>query len=143
MKSPKYALKTNYLSRDKLNRYVKDLSDKITEDRNRTIKILEEAKTRMDDIPTNQAADGLNSSFLYSEALKGVTNLLKQVQETNISMIKILDLVSGHVKLDTKDDSFKTKEQKKKNSAGNAYERLLSLTKGDSDGIQEEDDESD
>ena len=135
VKQPKYQLKINYLTKDKLNRYVRNLIEDISKDRANIIEVLTGAKTRLSDVP-----EGAENTFNYTATLKEVSNLLGQLQDVNNTSIKtlniILDVITKENKDKAKDSELsKTKNQKKK--AQSVFEQLQNLT-GSTDDEEED-----
>lgn len=114
----KYILKTNNLTKDNLNRLTKTTIDNAKADREEALNLLAEIKSRF---PTAE------NTFEYSDLIKNATAVLKQIQEVNQTVIKVMSVIKDNV----------GRQASKKSESVDLFEGLSKLTRSD-DGAQNE-----
>lgn len=117
----KYILQKQYISKDHLNRLIKLIVDNSKDDRAESLKILEDAKERL-------ALSETNTEF--TETLKAVVAVLKQVQDVNQTLLKAMGIIQTYIGKPS---------GKKTTDAVSLFDGLSKLT-GVSDGEEEDDD---
>lgn len=98
----KYVLTKSYLSRDNLNRLVKQITDNAKEDRAEVLSLLTDIKERLNTADPEQP-------IAVSELIKSATAALKQIQEVNGTLIKVMGIIQDDIS-DTKPKNIKDKE---------------------------------
>jgi coproporphyrinogen III oxidase-like Fe-S oxidoreductase len=116
----KYILAKSYISKDNLNRLIKQITDNTKLDREQSLSLLDEAQARLRQSENNME---------YSETLKGVVSILKQVQDVNQTLLKAMGIIQTFV---TKTASGKKAE------ATSLFDGLSRLT-GSSNDEEDED----
>jgi hypothetical protein len=83
-----YKLAKSYLGKDRLNRMIKKVTDFAEKDRVEVTSILNTAKTRLESAETN---------LEFSEILKSIVALLKQVQDVSGTLLKAMGIMESFV----------------------------------------------
>jgi hypothetical protein len=118
----KYILAKSYISKDHLNRLIKQITDNVKTDREQSLSLLGSAQTRL---------EGAETTMEYAETLKGVVSILKQVQDVNQTLLKAMGIIQ----------SFVAKASSgKKADPTSLFDGLSKLT-GTSNGNEEEDED--
>lgn len=137
----KYLLTKNHISKDNLNRLLKQITDNVKHDRKEALDLLEIAKSYLAqrvNAPTQESNDeeDTGGEVNISEDLKAVVSVLKQVQDVNQTLLKAMALIKDF-------ELPKGSASKKKSDPANLFEGLSKLTKGSSNDNEEdgEDDE--
>jgi hypothetical protein len=118
----KYILAKSYISKDHLNRLIKQITDNVKDDRQQSLSLLSSAQERL---------EGSETAMEYAETLKGVVSILKQVQDVNQTLLKAMGIIQSFV--------AKTSTGKKVEAAS-LFDGLSKLT-GTSNGNEEEDED--
>jgi coproporphyrinogen III oxidase-like Fe-S oxidoreductase len=117
----KYILTKSYISKDHLNRLIKQITDNVKDDRQESLNLLDEAKNRLSS--TETIAE-------YTEALKATVTVLKQVQDVNQTLLKAMGIIQTFV---AKSSNVK------KADATSLFDGLSKLTGASNDNEEEED----
>lgn len=116
----KYTLSKQYLSKDNLNRLTKTTIDNCKEDRQAALDLFNDIKSRF---------PNAESTFEYSDLVKSATSVLKQIQEANGTIIKVMGLIQDNLK--------KANVRKSDSPEVDLFEGLSKLTRVD-DGKEDE-----
>jgi len=82
----KYILSKQYISKDHLNRLVKQVIDNTKTDREQALNLFNDLHARLGSAETN---------LVYAEMVKTAIPLLKQVQDVNSTLLKAMDLIQN------------------------------------------------
>lgn len=118
-----YILKKSYLNRDNLNRLVKQLTDNANSDREEVLSFLTDIKQRLDNLQPEQ-------THLMSELLKSAVAALKQVQDVNNTLIKVMSVIQDDVSDTKPSKTLKDKETDKEDLFA-GLEKLRELKNGE------------
>jgi len=118
-----YILKKSYLNRDNLNRLVKQLTDNANSDREEVLSFLTDIKQRLGNLQPEQ-------TNLMSELLKSAIAALKQVQDVNNTLIKVMSVIQDDVSDTKPSKTLKDKETDKEDLFA-GLEKLRELKNGE------------
>lgn len=131
-----YQLKKEFLSEKNLNRLVKKVIDNVSEDRKELKAVLDEAKLRLkqvEELEQDRPAEGeitAHALLSYTDTLKAVVPLFKEVQNVNSTLLKAMSIIAGAVK--------PAKAGKGEKPGVSLFEELDDIIQGNKDGKEDQ-----
>ena len=111
-----YILKNNYISTDQINRLIKTITNNVADDRKEVQNLLETAKTRLQNLESDP------DNFLqYIEVFKAIVSLLKEKQNVNSTLLKVMSIINSFLKPSAKG-------KRKDSEAQDLFTQLSELT---------------
>jgi hypothetical protein len=86
MANKKYILTKQYISKDTLNRLVKQIIDTSKQDRQQALDLFADVQSRL---------GSAESNLVYADLVKTAIPILKQVQDVNNTLLKTMDLIQS------------------------------------------------